>query len=75
MEDIYNQIVTLLNSKGEKLGMNANEIHYTSSNDPGSVAQGYITKGISETITIPDDYMKISEATNATEFVNWLRIQ
>lgn len=75
MKSIYDEILVLLKEKGEKLGMNAQAIGYSSKNDPGTGVPGYTTSGVSETITIPDEYMDKSSTKNSQEFLNWLRNQ
>jgi len=75
LENIYKEIVNLLKSKGERLGMDVNSVSYKSESDPGPEVPGYTTKGTSETINIPDEYMTKAGATNSQEFLNWLKTQ
>jgi hypothetical protein len=75
MKNVYDEIVSILNTKGEKLRMNTSAIRYSSKNDPGPTVPGYTTRGVSETINIPDEYMKKAGASNAQEFLNWLKSQ
>jgi len=75
MKSVYDEIVSLLNTKGEKLGMSATAVGYSTKSDPGPSAAGYTTRGVSETINIPDQYMKKAGVSNAQEFLNWLRTQ
>ena len=71
MKNVYDEIVGILSSKSEKLGMNASVINYSSKSDPGSAVPGYTTQGVSETINIPEGYMKRAGASSAQGFLNW----
>lgn len=75
MKSIYDEIIAILGAKGEKLGMNIGEISYVSKSDPGPGVAGFNTSGTGESITIPDNYMKTAGASNAQEFLDWLRNQ
>ena len=75
MKNTYNEIRSILGSKGEKLGMSAGSINYTATSDPRPSTPGYTTSGTNETINIPDEYMAKSGANNSREFLDWLRKQ
>lgn len=75
MKSVHDEIVGLLKTKGKKLGMNAGAITYSSKSDPGPTVTGYLTRGVRETINIPDEYMKKAGANNAQEFLSWLKSQ
>ncbi len=75
MKRTYDEIVSILDFKGDTLGMNSNSITYKSENDPGPSVPGYETRGVREIVDIPSDYMNRSGASNAKEFLDWLRKQ
>jgi|WetSurMetagenome_2_1015567.scaffolds.fasta_scaffold1826058_1 hypothetical protein len=73
MKLIYDEIIQLIQQKGSNLDMNTNAISYSQTSDPGTPVKGYSVSGIRETINIPDEYMKKAGATNAVEFLQWLK--
>ncbi|MCB9800632.1 MAG: hypothetical protein H6773_00450 [Pseudomonadales bacterium] len=76
MKKTYDSIMSLLSTGlGERLSIDPSRITYESKNDPGLPVEGHIVGGVRETIQIPDEYMNRANASNATEFLNWLASQ
>lgn len=76
MKQTYNEIVSILSSDvGRRLNMDADQISYSTQEDPGAPVPGYAVSGRWESIDIPDAYMTKAGAHSADDFLNWLKKQ